>query len=67
MKDSLLRLKEKQIKDLKNNDDYETKIKELEKEYQDEKNKKGIKENKYTEETDTRTEHQKRVAEILGN
>ena len=67
LKDSLLRLKEKQIKDLKNNDDYETKIKELEKEYQDEKNKKGIKENKYTEEVDTRTEHQKRVAEILGN
>ena len=66
LKDSLIRLKQKQILDLKNKNTYEVKIKELEKEYQKAKNFKNEELNKESN-IDYKSEHEKRVAEILGN
>lgn len=70
LKDSLIRLKQKQILDLKENNFYESKINELEKEYQKAKKlkNKNSSENIFSNESkDTRTEHQKRVSEVFGN
>ncbi|KAB7884604.1 hypothetical protein GA417_11190 [Poseidonibacter ostreae] len=61
LKDSLIRLKEKQIKDIKNKKTYELKIKALEEDYiklKDEENK--------DVQLNNQSEHEKRVAEILG-
>jgi general secretion pathway protein D len=66
LKDSLLRLKQKQILDLKDNNTYELKIKQLEEEYQLAKNSKNEIQNNESS-TNTQSDHEKRVAELLGN
>ncbi|KAB7885562.1 secretin N-terminal domain-containing protein [Poseidonibacter ostreae] len=61
LKDSLIRLKEKQIKDIKNKKAYDLKIKALDEDYiklKDEENK--------DVQLNNQSEHEKRVAEILG-
>ncbi len=70
LKDSLIRLKQKQILDLKENNSYELKIKELEVEYQKAKNLKNEDLNSnisYDKENNKQRDHQKRVSEMLGN
>ena len=66
LKDSLIRLKQKQILDLKNKNTYEIKIKQLEEEYQKAKNLKNYKVNN-EKDIRERSEHEKRVSEIFGN
>lgn len=70
LKDSLLRLKEKQIKELRNKNTYKVKLKALEEEYQKEKKEESEileKEVKIkTKQLDKQSEHKRRVAEILG-
>lgn len=73
LKDSLIRLKEKQIKNLKSKNAYEIKIKALEDEYKKVKKEESkilekqvvIKENK-NKQLYIQNEHKKRVAEIFG-
>ena len=67
LKESLIRLKQKQIDNLKKEDLYKAKMQELDKEYKDIKNQSNKALNIQNEDIDSRTEHEKRVAEILGN
>lgn len=69
LKDSLIRLKEKQIKKFKEEKEHKVKLKALENEYNSLKNNSSPSEKTIiNEETDTNTKstHDKRVAEMLG-
>ena len=68
LKDSLIRLKEKQIKNMKYENIYQMKIKALEKEYLKVKENQNNGSQKVEKEhLNFQSEHEKRVAEILGN
>lgn len=62
LKESLIRLKEKQIDKLEREKEYQKKLEELENKYTSLKNNENLE-----QKVDTQTEHEKRVAEILGN
>ncbi len=61
LKESLIRLKEKQINQVQREKEYKEKLEELDKKYTSLKNGKTVQ-----EKTDLKTAHEKRVAEILG-
>lgn len=70
LQNALIKLKEKQIKELKNENLHSLKIDKLEKEYEEvkkENSKTLFKDSDEEDDIDNRTEHEKRVAEILGN
>lgn len=69
LKSSLIRLKEKQLKKIKEENEYELKLEALERELEKANNSSSstISSNKSQKEVDNRTAHEKRVAEIMGN
>ena len=62
LKESLIRLREKQIDKIQREKEYKEKLEELDKKYTSLKTGKTVQ-----EKTDAKTAHEKRVAEILGN
>ena len=62
-------MKEKQLKKIKEENEYELKLEALERELEKANNSSSskISSNKSQEEVDNRTAHEKRVAEIMGN
>ncbi|MBU3015866.1 type II secretion system secretin GspD [Poseidonibacter lekithochrous] len=67
LRDSLIRLKQKQISEVSEEKIYKDKLQSLQKEYELITAKKEASVNSISEDFDNRTEHQKRVAEIFGN
>ena len=67
LRDSLIRLKQKQISEVNEEKIYKDKLQSLQKEYELITAKKEASVNSISEDFDNRTEHQKRVAEIFGN
>lgn len=67
LQDTLIKLKQKQIDEVKSKDLHAIKLQSLEKQYQDAINKKFKIADKEKEELDRQSAHEKRVAEILGN
>lgn len=67
LRDSLIRLKQKQISEVNEEKIYKDKLQSLQKKYELITAKKEVSVNSISEDFDNRTEHQKRVAEIFGN